>query len=422
MPLKASLFLVIVVLVLNACTGTFEARNPVLLVTSYRDNKGSHVALIRDSFGESGESGGSRNRLQFVPNSVRSLPAPAVSYDIVDRGGTRSSLVVLSRAPTADGTSTGYLTFFSLSGIDPDIPEDFGQTREQVVISPTTIRVVPDTVINPRFCPSNVQVTQTGTYAAVLNEPRLCRLGGQPHIDIFDLRSEPRISLLQRIGGVAGDGIYLSQSPTQDALFYATNESRSLRLQRALLPRPGQTFGSDDTVTVEQVVDVTRITGNDFVDLGLSGIPGDERLVVLFERSLVTVTDFTGTATATATASTPVDTPPNNARVIRDDLRDTEATLILGTREAQRFTYVPPSASDDENIEPESADVSAVDAVIEPTYGFVYFVANRRISLFDLNSYDASETLPDPTPFIEGLGPLTDPSFITWTQSVPATP
>jgi hypothetical protein len=376
---------------------------------------GSHVALIRDAFDPSEAN---TDRLQFLVDSVRPLPAPAVSYDVVDRGGTRSSLVVLSRARTVNGPSTGYLTFFSLSGIDPDNPTRFKETREWVISTEDVVVVPTETVINPRFCPSSVQVTQTGAYAAVLNEPGLCRLGGQPSVDIFDLQSQP-IRLLQRINRVAGGGIYLSQSPTQDALFYATNESRSLRLQRALLPRPRQAFGSDDTVTVEQVVDVTSTTGNDFVDLGLSGLPGEERLVVLFEESLVTVTDFTGTGTA----SEAVATPPNNDIVIRDDQRDTEATLILGTFQARRFSYVPSSASE-EDLEPESADVRAVDAVIEPNAGFVYFLTGGQedqISLFDLNSHDPGETLSDPTPFdLEPPTNLPNPSFITWAQSVPA--
>lgn len=413
--MKPLLSILLVTVTLSACTGTFEEPNPILLVTGYQDAAGSHVALIRDTFGPSEAN---TNRLRFLPDSVRPLSAPAVSYDVVDRGGTRNSLVVLSRTPTVNGTSTGYLTFFSLSGIDPDSPADFDETRERV-ISPA-VQVVPETLVNPKFCPSSVQVTQTGAYAAVLNEPELCRLGGQPSVDIFDLQSQP-IRLLQRINRVAGGGIYLSQSSTQDALFYATNESRSLRVQRAILPRPGQTFGPDDTVTVEQVVDVTSTTGNDFVDLGLSGIPGDERLVMLFERSLVTITDFTGTGTA----SEPVDTPPNNARVIRDDLRGTEATLILGTPAAQRFSYVLPSTSEEE-LEPESADVRAVDAVIEPAYGFVYFLTGGRegqISLFDLNSYDPGDTLPDPAPFdLEPPINLANPSFITWAQSVPVQP
>ncbi|CAA9554946.1 MAG: hypothetical protein AVDCRST_MAG86-130 [uncultured Truepera sp.] len=397
---------------LSACTGTFEPSNPVLLVTGYRDDAGSHVALIEDSFGETGPS---EDRLRFLPDSVQNLPAPAASYDIVDREGTRNTLVVLSRGAVVAGNSTSYLTFLSLRSIDPDNPVNFEPTRLPRVISRDTV-TLPDTLTNPQFCPSSVQVTQTGAYAAVLNEPGLCRFGGQPFIDIFSLQTEP-IRLLQRINRVAAGGFYLGQSPAQDLLYYATNESRSLRLQRATLPRPGETFGPDDTVTVETVADVTSTIGNDFVDLGRSGISGDERerLVVLFEESLVNVTGFTGEGTA----SEAIVTPPNNARVVRDDQCDTEATLILGTLEARRFSYVPTSTSEEDvELEVESASVAAVDAVIEPTNGFVYFAANGGVLLFDLNSYNSGDTLPDPTPF--PVTSLPNPSFITWAQSVPA--
>jgi hypothetical protein len=396
---------------LSACTGTFEPANPVLLVVGYEDGGESRVALIEDSFGTTGVVEG---RLEFLENSVQALPAPAVAYDVTDRERARGTLVVLSREQPAGGSATGYLSFFSLRGIDPESPTAFVQTRDPLVISSTTVDIVPDTLPNPQFCPSSVQVTQSGAFAAVLNEPRLCGGGGLPSIDIFDLQGE-RIRLLQRINRVAEGGIYVSQSTAQDLLYYAVNVPGNLRLQRAVLPRPGVPFDDDDTVAVDPVTTVETTAGNAFVDLGRAGTPAEERLVVLFEDTLVSVTGFTGTGEA----EEEVETPPNNARIIRDDRREVDATLILSTPAARRFSYLPPlfEAEGDEGL--ENARVNAIDATIEPTYGFVYFVADEQVSLFDLSSYDIDEMLRA-APL--SVPELTDPTFVTWTQSVPATP
>lgn len=413
--LRSLLSIPLIIVTLGACTGTFEEGNPVLLVVGYGDNNGSRVALIEDRFSATGVVD---NRLEFLESSVQALPAPAVSYDVTDRERARGTLVVLSREQPAGGSATGYLSFFSLQGIDPETPTAFSPRRAPLTISPATV-AVPDTVPNPQFCPGSVQVTQSGAFATVLNEPGLCGSSGRPSIDIFDLQGT-QLRLLQRITSssgsfLAGGGIYVSQSAAQDLLYYAVNVPGNLRLQRAVLPRPGSDFGGDDTVAVAAVATVRTTAGNAFVDLGRAGTPAEERLIVLFEDTLVSVTGFTGTGEA----GEEVETPPNNARVIRDDRREVDATLILGTPAARRFSYLPPpsEAEGDEGL--ESARVDAVDATTEPTYGFVYFVADRQVSLFDLNSYDTDETLraaPNAVP------ELTAPTFVTWTQSVPATP
>lgn len=398
------------VLALGACTGTSEPLNPVLLVTGLEGAAGPQVALIRDSFGATGASD---ERLTFLSESTRPLPAPAVSYDVVDREGTRGALVVLSRADPVAGAATGYLNFFALSGIDPNDPATFRQTR-QLSLEPDEVEFV-DTVIDPRFCPSGVQVTQTGAFAAVLNEPRLCGSNQNPFLDILALGGE-QVRVLERLSNVAGGGIYLGQGAAQDLLYYAVNAPNSLQLRRAVMPRPGSSFDQNDNLIVQDVTAVTANTARqgNFVDLGRAGAPGNERLVVLFERALVNVTNFTGEGVT----GEPIATERNNAQVIRNDQRDTDATFFLSTPEAQRFSFLPPAGG---TPQLQNASVRATDAVIEPTYDFIYFVADGVVSLFDLRSFRAGTELPDPRPLPE-IPQLLSPSFVTWTQSVPVTP
>jgi hypothetical protein len=398
------------VLALGACTGTSEPLNPVLLVTGLEGAAGPQVALIRDSFGTTGASD---ERLTFLSESTRPLPAPAVSYDVVDREGTRGALVVLSRADPVAGAATGYLNFFALSGIDPNDPAAFTETR-QLSLEPGEVEFV-DTVIDPRFCPSGVQVTQTGNFAAVLSEPRLCGSNQNPFIDILDLEGE-QVRVLERLSNVAGGGIYLGQGAALDLLYYAVNAPNSLLLRRAVMPRPGSGSSFDQNDLIVQ--DVTAVTANtarqgNFVDLGRAGAPGNERLVVLFERALVNVTNFSGEGVA----GEPIATERNNAQVIRNDRRDTDATFFLSTPEAQRFSFLPPAGGAEQL---QNASVRATDAVVEPTYDFIYFVADGVVSLFDLRSFRAGTDLPDPRPL--PVEELLAPSFVTWAQSVPLIP
>ncbi len=414
--LTPGFFAVATLLLLAACTGTSEPLTPTLLVTGYGGTSDPKVALIRDDLSVT------PTRLAFLPESVRPLSAPSVAYDVVDRERARSALVVLSRnaAKVTDGAGD-FLTTFSLTGIDPEAPAAFAQ-RGDVALG--DFEVVPRPLQGQllAFCPTRVQVTQGGDYAAVLNEPSICGLQAPPFIDILDLRGT---RLLERIGGVSRSGLYLSQGATQDLLYYATPEAGVLRLRRSTLPRPGQLFGPDDTVANVPVVAFTPPRGEtDAVDLQSAGADTEERLVFLFRDSLVNITGFSGTGQAGGI----IDTARDNASVIRNDKRSTEGTFILSTPGAGVFTFVPPP-SEDETLDRESARVIATGAVIEPTRNLVYFVADPRataqgenVTLFNLNDYEVGDPLSD-------LGrvsvpQLTRPTFVTWAQSAPrrATP
>ncbi len=403
---------------LGACTGSFEAPNPVLLVTGYRDATGAKVALIRDDPNPRVRN----NRLTFLPQSVRTLPAPAVSYDVVDRERARSALVVLSRRPINGPTgSDGFLTTFSLTGIDPNSPVAFAKRSEVKVndFQPVT------RLINPIFCASRLQVSQGGDYAAVLNTPSLCGLQAQPFIDILDLRNSRLLERLTDVNGVSSSGFYLSQNVTQDLLYYATTPSGSLELQRAVLPRPGQQFGVNDTVEHTPVISVRTPPGqSDARELQRAGSSTEERLVFLFRNSLVNVTNF-GIG-GTARVSPVTDTLRDNAFVVRDDARRLDATFILSTPQTGVFTYLPPPSEG--NTEQANARVRAVDAVAEPTQDLIYFVIGseavpKNVALFSVGAYNPGDPLPNPASDALAVPQLSAPSFVTWTRAaIPITP
>lgn len=422
---------------LSACTGSFEDPDPVLLVTGFQRVSGTtatnHVGLISDNLNLDSDTLAAR--FDFLTDSVRNLPAPAVSYDITNRENARNTLIVLSRGLNEDDNPatppySSFLSFFSINQIKVDNPVDFkrppGRTTDTNI---NDIDAVPEDFPNrtaPFYCPSEVQVTRGGNYAAVLNVPRLCGVNAAQFIDVLALDGTPR--LLGRINNVASGenpgaagGIYVSQGSAEDILYYAVRSPSSLTLNALTLPRPGQQFGPDDRLPTAQVVASVRNRAEDgaFVDLGVSGQSGSDQLAVLSTRGLAYVSSYSSDGEATE----PVGTLENdNARLIRDDLRQTDATLVLALPEANRFSYFPASFTTDEDGDLVSDEVrgsvAAVDAVIESNNGYVYFVANGLVSLFDLQSYDTGDDLETQALTVSEL---TNPTFVTWAQALPTT-
>ena len=395
---------------LAACTGSTEAPNPVLLVIGYDapGADGADVGLVLDRL--EGE-----NRLDFLEASTRPLTFPAVDYDVVDREGGRNALVVLSRSGNTPAGSTGILTTFSLTGINPADPAGFRRTAEVIINSFDRPEILGPT---PVFCPKRVQVTQSGNYAAVLNDPSLCGLQALPFIDILDLQGSRLLQRLTSVGGLSSSGLYLAQGASEDLLYYATRVAGRLQLQRAVMPRPGQTFGPDDRIVVTDVTYVEIAGGqNDALDLQRSGSGAEERLVFLYRESLLSVTGFSGEEEVEGF----VDTARNreNAFVLRDDERSLEGTFILSAPEDNTLTFIPPPASL-ETVNPEAtASLGAVSATFESVRDNAYFVAPGRVAILPLASFSSGDDIPDLRP--EDILQLTNPSFITFAQAVPPT-
>ena len=399
-------------LLLAACTGSTEPPNPVLLVVGYEDATGAKVGLVRDSLVPG------QNRLTFLGNSVRSLPIPVADYDIVDREGGRNALVVLSRARETSITgSRGTLTTFRLTGIDPTNPANFVQ-QSTLELNVATFEPVPTTLgLNPVFCPKRVQVTQSGNYAAVLNDPSLCGLQALPFIDILDLQGSRLLERLTNVGGLSASNLYLAQGASEDLLYFAAREAGSLELRRATMPRPGQTFGPNDRIPVTDITNVRIASGqNDALDLQRSGSGAEERLVFLYRDSLISVTGFSSEEEVEEPVATGDRT---NAFVLRDDERSLEGTFILSIPDDNTLTFIPPPASlETVNLE-ATASFGAVGATFEPVRDNAYFALPGQVAVLPLASFSSGDDIPDlrPEPFPQ----LTNPSFITFAQAVPPT-
>jgi len=164
--IKKLLSLVLFSFIIAACTGTKEQGTSTLLFVAYKDTGSYKVALIEDRFFKDGASG---KRLQFLKDL--SLPAKAIDYDIKDRFGDRSEMVVLSGN---DGKY--YLSFFNLK-INPDKLSDFHKTSADVEISKYSN--------NLELEASKIQVSKDAKYISIMNDFAL--QSADDSIDIFDI-------------------------------------------------------------------------------------------------------------------------------------------------------------------------------------------------------------------------------------------
>lgn len=417
--LKPRLALLALGIVLSACTGSIETANPILLVTGYTSEaQTGHLGLIASSYGSVDFN---ENSLSFLPDSVRELPGLPVGYDILSRNEARGALAVLSRGPTAAGTqrADGFVSFYRLSGVNQDDPTNFTTLPDRPTLTLSALHILPDALNNiPAadlpFCPSDIQVSYGGQFAAILNVPQACGARTPPFIDIVNLS---RAQLWQRITGVAAGPVVLEQRPAQDTLFYTVAQAGSQLLMRLTLPRPGAVYNPAKPLAAQQIGTLKDSITDSYV--GLAPSSSDSGLIALFDRSVVGIESIFNPQ---AEIGDKVPTSRNNDAVLHDDLRETNLTLILGGTSGNRRFSVLQSLNvveGEKTPEPPSGNVDAQTGVIEPNYSFAYFLSPVAGYIFDIENYGGSS----PRAYLRDISNLpTDfvPAFVTWTRGTAA--
>ena len=152
---------------LVACTGTSEPRPPTMLVVGV-ESAGTPALLLLEDVTESAPPGDPR--LEVLAGSTRNLQAPAVAFDVEDRGLTRPALWVLAReVANVGGTPqvSAYLQRFTVDGVDPQAPAGFAEdVSARVVLSEPGGSGVLDglSLTSPFSCPTAVQVDREGSW------------------------------------------------------------------------------------------------------------------------------------------------------------------------------------------------------------------------------------------------------------------
>lgn len=188
---RTLLWVALAALLLSSCTGTKTELPPPLLIVGVSAGGGPQLALIEDLGVEAARG----ERFALVEGSLRSLSAPAVALDFVDREGERATVWVLTREVTAEGVRA-YLEPFTAAGIDPSEPTAFARSSAQALtlVTPAGDGVLDQPLARSLSCPSAMQVSRTGTWFLVLDVPAECDASTAEY---------PVVWLVERAQGVA---------------------------------------------------------------------------------------------------------------------------------------------------------------------------------------------------------------------------
>lgn len=400
----AGLFLLLLALAaLSGCTGTTGEQPSVLLIVGYTDAAGGKVALLRSETLCTGPD--PRCQAQsLLPGSERPLPAPPVAYDLANRPQARDELVVLSRAGTAVN-GPAFLNFFLSANLSPDLPVEFAESRPAVALGPDLPRTPALLGRDIAFCPTHVQVSATGRYAAVLNDVRgVCgSFAALNSVVVLDL--QPGVGAPPLIVDLFDDNVLPTRlfvrqtfAGTGDRLFWAQDRGATTRLLDVPLPRPAGT-------APRTVAEIDGGLTNPVVDLRGLG----DALIALRSTDFVPVL-------------TPVDNPTPGERVatavtaarrlVVQETGGLPSLVIIGQNRVAIHL-------DRDDAEPAELSVpGVVDGTIDAA-SFAYFASAPAtpggpgaISLFDFVFFGPNQPLPRLQRFpVTGLG---TPSFVSW--------
>ena len=424
-------FFTLILFALVACTGTTETGVPILLVVGYQENAADgaegQVGLVRDTF----DVAGAAREISFVEGSSRPLPAAPIAFDLTDRSNTRDTLVVLSRNDGAANVndSEAFLNFFNLEGVGADDPTAFERTGlEELELSADALDTTDsDLPLDLNFCPVDVQVSESGRYAALLHDGEPCGIRGFGALDIIDLEpvgsNEPAKLLGRFSSQIVPVSFYLRQERVgvgDNRLYFFQNDPAGVQVTELLLPDENDNNpeidplpGGDNLTEVADVADDTQ----EVQDLGFVLDGANENatapvLVTLFDESYVPLRNLD--ADEAVNLGNRVDTVEQSRKVLTDDFLTTDNVFILGDDEFTVHENVGEAAE-------EAADIIAADAVYEPSNNFVYFVSNETVSLFDPQNFQFEEDDEVDTAAFD-VDELSNPVFVTWIQAVSDVP
>lgn len=342
---------------LSACTGTTEPRPPTLLVVGYESVGAPTLALVEDV-----GPAGAAQRLRFVAGSERALLGWAVSIDVEDREGARPYAWALTRAAPAAGSVDAWLQRFAVAGIDPAAPTAFAEDQaRRVTLSGAGGALVSADLPGRSPCPRAVQVSRTGRWAVVLDDPAACGFGGYPVqwlVDTLDGSARP----LRATGDV------LAASPVTDQ---ASSDERAYFLIGA--PGDAQVFATDFSDPAAWYKQARLGDTPAIFDLAASG-----SLLVALSANRLHSLDVADPAAPTTPGALDV-TATSAARLVTDPFGAATEVLVLGANRVG--VHRAPGAGQLAPI-----NVQAAAGAIDPVNRYAYLLSAGAVTLVDLLS------------------------------------
>ncbi len=384
--MKKLLILVALLFSLSACTGTKEIGVPRLIIIGSGGDE-PKLSLVQDVFFSDSAA---TSRFQFL--KTLALPAPPLSYDVVDRTLERPTLVIVSQ----NDTDT-FLSFVNLSGINPESPAEFKLKSANLALS----SLLAKGETRP-FAPVKLQVSKNGRYIALSSE-----LGTTNALDIIDLEASGGPKLLSRFSDrILPGSLYLEQAESSSRLFFFIEQASGSVLSYFSLPSLSLNSTS-----------FTLPNSRSDAPLDLQSISG--QLLALQAKSFTSIVSPTGTPSADITTATVTDA----LRFIPTNSADLATVLVLTADELGAHRSLTGTL--------ESTSFTAKDGSIEPLGGFAYFITDGSspLKLFDvqtfqnnldadlnrlIQSYSISNPADETAPIT-----VTDSVFITWAISEP---
>jgi len=358
---------------LAGCTGTTEPRPPTLLVVGYEATGGvPTLALVEDA----GPAEAGLQRLEFVAGSERSLPGAAVGLDFEDREGARGAAWVLTRSQSTVGgvvQVSADLQRFTTLAVNPDSPTGFAEdTGARVTLTgPGGAGALVDPGLPGRTaCPSAVQVSRSGRWAVILDDPTACGLSDVPVQWLLDTRARTA-GALRATADVLAARPYTDQATVNEHAYFLVNAIRR-----------AQVYATDFTSPAAWYKGMELESGDSpMLDMAGSGT----LLVGLSEKTLTSV-DISDPAAKT-TPATLKQTAAAGSRLATDPFGAATEVFVLGTNRVAM--HRSPSAAQVGSI-PNYASAATID----PANRFAYLLTNGAVEIVDLLSGQDLYDLP----------------------------
>lgn len=365
--------LTLLVLVLaSGCTGTVEDPIETLLIVGFTSEGRGQLALIENRILQDGT-------LTWLTESVRDLPGLPLAADVVDRARERTALAVLSR--DRDNPRVSYLSTFNLRNLAPDRLDGFAETREMIALNNLP---GPQPAV---ICPTRLQVSSDGRFAAVLNQPSACDATGDISISVIELDQDPRfVKHYEGMFALVANALVIDQAG--DTLYFLEAVGASVQLKSLTLT----------DLVVRTVGGPAGLRAADVQDMGIV----QNSLVVLGSDRFAVYSDYRSDPAEPAI----VTTTATSRRLIGSDFADLERVIILGqdhftVHQSVTRTAQPPATLRDY----QSGTVEALNRL-------VFVVRSGRVAVFDELSY--REDIPALTTIPLPELTATAPAFISW--------
>lgn len=415
--------------IVTGCTGTTENVPPLLLAIGRQDPTNAsayQMVLVEDNYTANQST---TRALTVVPNSARPLAYPAVASDVVDRTGTRSTMVVLTRQLSGTNASTSpvsFLRFFNLQGIDPTSPSAFQeQSSRAIELTGTT----GDPFYNSGACFTSVQISYDGRYAALLSSPQACdpASGNPPALYVLDTQSPTTHYQIAAPNPLLDVTPFDDQAQLGEQLYFlvqggAVGGASNAELYSFEVPYDPTVQPADAQLSLPGI-DQTTLTSNGSQLVALTN--PDPYTTPSYQASFVQAVSLAGSNPQGQQVATVF-----GARAFAVDPSSATQQIVVAGFDASgdgEITVHPDPTTTATATTPYYYDYTGVAATIDPINRFGYVVDENQIVVLDLLSITGGSTtwykpftltLPLPT----NTATSHYETALTWTRAKGTTP